>query len=423
MNRKKKKAPAAQHLIDSLLNEGEKESTEYKKVSDFPSFMSKSDVKTLLPNRSLSKESPPSETDFNAQSFGHTYHLEIVEVSGVSSPPQAPSVSAANSQSGIGSEEKTVDLSIVPGSKSPSGSSHDLDEATSPIGEGALHAVQADGGNNQDSSSDGGESDGDASESGSGSGGLSRSKSSKSSRSGKSSKKGEKPVIDRVTSTEIRTGGSSSGPQKNHHLSGAAFTSAEAALKQSESLRIAQGRITELEHELEEIRRENEKLASAGETLRRRSDELMSRAESAEAQARESQRIFEEEKKVLRGQLQAKDRESLDLKNRLEEMENRLESNFKKIRVRERELEHRLEISKMENATLISTKDKMILELKRQIDQLTHETEYGKQKTQELFNQYKEKQETIRRVVRALRIALTILEGDEDNVAPIKKAE
>jgi hypothetical protein len=76
----------------------------------------------------------------------------------------------------------------------------------------------------------------------------------------------------------------------------------------------------------------------------------------------------------------------------------------------------------MESATLVSTKDKMILDLKRQIDQLSHESEYAKQKTQELFNQYKDKQETVRRVVRALRIALTILEGDEEG-GPSKKAE
>ena len=68
----------------------------------------------------------------------------------------------------------------------------------------------------------------------------------------------------------------------------------------------------------------------------------------------------------------------------------------------------------MESATLVSTKDKMLLDLKRQIDQLTHENVYGKQKSQELYGQYKDKQETVRRVVRALRIALTILEGDED---------
>lgn len=193
------------------------------------------------------------------------------------------------------------------------------------------------------------------------------------------------------------------------------YSSPEAALRQSESLRIAQSRISELESELERLRRENEKLASAGETLGRRSDELASKLENSEIGRKETERIHDEERKVVRGQLQAKDREITELKSRLEEMEVRLEGNFKKIRVRERELEHRLEIVRMESATLVSTKDKMILDLKRQIDQLAQENDYGKQKTQELYNQYKDKQETARRVVRALRIALTILEGDEEN--------
>lgn len=235
----------------------------------------------------------------------------------------------------------------------------------------------------------------------------------------------ENETIDRSMATEIRPGALGGKPRQHTSVVGgsAAFTSAEATLKQSENLRIAQSRITQLENELERLRRENEQLASAGETLRRRSDELLSRAESVESQARESQRILDEEKKVLKGQIQLKERENSEMRGRIEELENRLDSNFKKIRVRERELEHRLEIVKMESTTLVNTKDKMILELKRQIDQLTHENDYGKQKTQELFNQYKEKQETIRRVVRALRIALTVLEGDEDSVVPMKKAE
>jgi hypothetical protein len=236
----------------------------------------------------------------------------------------------------------------------------------------------------------------------------------------------EKSVIDPAAVTEVRSGGargSASSPFQAHSPSGASYSvSAEAVLKQSESLRIAQDRITALEQELERLRRENEQLATAGETLRRRSDELLAKSEAIEVSAREAQRIFEEEKKVLRGQLHQKDRDAVELRSRLDEMEGRLENNFKKIRVRERELEHRLEIVKMESATLVSTKDKMILELKRQIDHLSHENDYAKQKTQELFNQYKDKQETIRRVVRALRIALTILEGDDES-AQSKKAE
>jgi hypothetical protein len=231
--------------------------------------------------------------------------------------------------------------------------------------------------------------------------------------------------IDRAGATEIRAGIKIPPAPK---FSGAsvtpgAFSSSEATLKQSESLRIAQGRITELERELERLRRDNESLSTAGDTLRRRADELLSKTESLDIQAREATHLLEEERRIMRGQLQAKDRDNAEMRARVEEIETRLESNFKKIRVRERELEHRLEIVKMESATLVSTKDKMILDLKRQIDQLTHEHDYAKTKTQELFNQYKEKQETQRRVVRALRIALTILEGEDDSVAPIKKAE
>ncbi len=230
--------------------------------------------------------------------------------------------------------------------------------------------------------------------------------------------------FDRGGATEIRSGVKvPPAPRDAAVASSSVFASAEAALKQSDTLRIAQSRITELERELERVRRDNESLSTAGDTLRRRTDELTSKAETFEIQAREATRMLDEEKKVMRGQLQSKDRDNAEMRARVEEIETRLESNFKKIRVRERELEHRLEIVKMESATLISTKDKMILDLKRQIDQLHHEGDSAKNKSQELFGQYKEKQETIRRVVRALRIALTILEGDDEAVAPVKKSD
>lgn len=235
----------------------------------------------------------------------------------------------------------------------------------------------------------------------------------------------ESRTIDRHGETEIRPGiRIPPAPKLNHQpISSHAFSSAEASLKQSESLRIAQARITELEQEIERLRRDNESLTTAGDTMRRRTDELTSMMETLEVQARESKARLEEEKTIMRGQLQAKDRENAKMRTRVEEIETRLESNFKKIRVRERELEHRLEIVKMEHATLISTKDKMILDLKRQIDQLNHESETVKSKTQELYKQYKDKEETQARVVRALRIALTILEGDDDSLAPFKKTE
>ncbi len=192
------------------------------------------------------------------------------------------------------------------------------------------------------------------------------------------------------------------------------FTTAEAALRNSENLRVAQARISELEHEIERIRRENNQLRQAGETLRRQVDQLQAGAESAESDLAEFKRTADEERKVLRSQLSARDREISELKALKEDIESRLESNFKKIRVRERDLEHRIEIIKSESASIAANKDKMILELKRQIDQLKSELEHANHQTQQSFKSFKEKQETVRKAVRALRIALTVLEGEDD---------
>jgi uncharacterized protein YukE len=230
--------------------------------------------------------------------------------------------------------------------------------------------------------------------------------------------------VDRDAPTAVKTqlrsipGRGSAGPAP----SPLGFTSTEAALKQSEALRVAQGRLNEMEGELDRLRRDNERLHAAGETLRSRNDELLSRLEALENSSRESLRTSEEEKKVIRGQLAFKERENQDLRRKLEEMEMRLDSNFKKVRVAEKELRHRLEILKVENETLIAAKDKMLLDLKRQIDQLMAENEYGKSQNQQFQGKVRSQEETIQRVVRALRIALAISEGD-DAVQSLKKNE
>lgn len=232
------------------------------------------------------------------------------------------------------------------------------------------------------------------------------------------------PEAEQFMPTEIRPNspGARFREEARQAQPGAAiFSSAEAALRQSENLRVAQKRISDLENELERVRRENESLRSAGETLRRRMDELQASAETAELNTQEAKKIAEEERKVLKGQIQSRDREISEMKGRIDDAENRLESNFRKIRVRERDLEHRIEIIKAESQSIAASKDRMILELKRQIDQISSELAHSKAQLQETFGQFKEKQETARRAVRALRIALTVLEGEEDSGS--RKAE
>lgn len=194
----------------------------------------------------------------------------------------------------------------------------------------------------------------------------------------------------------------------------AGSNSTEAALAQSESLRIAQGRLLELEKEIERLRVQNEELGAAAETLRRRADELLAVNNRREADYQNAIGSFEQEKQILTTSKEAIGREAEQLRRRNEEMELRLSSNIQKIRVRERELENRLELIKMESQALIRSKDEMILELKRQIDQLNIELNNYRNKNQELNRQTNDKQEMLRRTVKALRLALSMLEGEED---------
>lgn len=208
--------------------------------------------------------------------------------------------------------------------------------------------------------------------------------------------------------------------------SSGAPTVTEAALAQSESLRIAQSRILELEQEIERLRLQNEELGAAGETLRRRTDELHADTQKLESDYQYAVSTFEQEKGILQSTKEALQKELELLRRKNEELELRISTNIQKIRVRERELENRLELVKMEGAALIRSKDEMILELKRQMDQLNMELNNFRSKNQELNRISTDKQEMLRRTVKALRLALSMLEGEEEarpNPAPQRKAK
>ena len=109
--------------------------------------------------------------------------------------------------------------------------------------------------------------------------------------------------------------------------------------------------------------------------------------------------------------------------NKILSDETRLKNDFKKIRVKERELENRLELARAEKAALLRSKDEYILDLKRKIDQLQSELDNYRSKVLELNKNLDSNQEQFKRTVRALRLALTNLEHKEGEPFPLKKAE
>lgn len=204
---------------------------------------------------------------------------------------------------------------------------------------------------------------------------------------------------------------------------GSMAAGSDVALVQSENLRVAQQRIFELEQEIARLRTENEQLAAAGETIRKRSDELLAENDTKSKKIADLQERLDSEKEILENSLKAKDREIKELQLKNSEYEMRLSTNLQKIRVRERELENRLELVKMESTAVVRSKDEMILELKRQLDQRSTELENYRTKGHELNRQIGEKQETLRRTVKALRLALNMLEGSSDESEIVKKAK
>lgn len=200
--------------------------------------------------------------------------------------------------------------------------------------------------------------------------------------------------------------------------------SVESLLKQSEHLRVAQEKINELESELEDMRRENDELVTAADTFKNLSEDYYAQLEKIKSEMADVKDLSAQEVRILKESLAIRDKQLNELKQTNADLKAKVETNFKHIRKRERDLEYRLELAKVEETALLKTKDKTILELRRKIDKIDQEMSAYRDKNKEHYQQLQEQQQTVRSVVRALRIALTRLEGDFGvDLEVYKKAE
>ncbi len=211
--------------------------------------------------------------------------------------------------------------------------------------------------------------------------------------------------------------------RKFNEMSSSVVLSAKASLVQAEQLRIAQNRIKELENHLEVIREENEQLSAVSSSLKSQTEDLNQRIEDLEKKSRQKIENLNEEKSLLDSALKNKGRETNELKFKIEELENRLNMDLKKVRVRERELENRLELVKVEKVALVNSKDETILSLKRRVDQLLADIENYRGKGRKLSDLLNSNEDRIQRSVRALRLALSMLEGEMEEATELKKAK
>jgi len=186
-------------------------------------------------------------------------------------------------------------------------------------------------------------------------------------------------------------------------------------LKNADYIRFAQDKIKKQEKELLSLREEAQELALAGSHFKTLADEREQRNKTLEAKVSELQSTSVEEKRILNEALAAKETKVCLLQERVESLELELESKYNRLRVRERELESRLEILKQEQDAVFSSKDDMILRVKKQNNSLTADLERLRSQTQKTSTQLQEKEDALRRTIKALKLSLTMLESQKHN--------
>ena len=97
-----------------------------------------------------------------------------------------------------------------------------------------------------------------------------------------------------------------------------------------------------------------------------------------------------------------------------EKIRERVKADIRKIRVRERELENRLEILRKDSEALIGARESKIIELKRKLDMI----EFNMDLLQDQYNKEKERAATLKerlgKASQAMRVAGGFLESGED---------
>jgi hypothetical protein len=197
--------------------------------------------------------------------------------------------------------------------------------------------------------------------------------------------------------------------------------SLEAAIKQSEFLRIAQGKVKNLEKQVDELKSENETLSAAAIILQKKYDQTVQKLDTSKADQRTQVDNFKDEVVLKDRIIQELEKEKDLLQRKNDEFSSLMSEKIQHVRVRERELQNRLEILQHEGDVVITNKDEMILDLKKEIDQLHFETDSYKAQSRELNQQIQNQKEQIRRTTKALRLALTLLENEDIDVSELKK--
>ncbi|MCB0475487.1 MAG: hypothetical protein KDC69_07415, partial [Flavobacteriaceae bacterium] len=155
-------------------------------------------------------------------------------------------------------------------------------------------------------------------------------------------------------------------------------------VERAHALQLAQQRIQDLESLNAKLEYEVSELRSSGEVLYTQNQEMKTEIENLKKELQTLKGNHTTELNLAESKSKSKDKQIDKLKLHIDSLELQLKVEFQKVKSRERELENRLEIMKMENQAVLRSKDELILELKRNLDEISLEMENFKGKGRDL---------------------------------------
>ncbi len=183
------------------------------------------------------------------------------------------------------------------------------------------------------------------------------------------------------------------------------------ALTLSNHLKIAENKIKELEYDNESLRLDNEKLVVAGEALQTAVDKFSNENKMLKSNHKEERVSWEDQKSDLENTLEDQSVEIKSLKMKINALEKHLSRDVKKIRVKERELENRLELKQNEMESVIHEKDQTLLKFKQELDFLREKVEKDRKSHHQWMEQRVQDRDRVCSAIQSLQKSLKLLEN------------
>ncbi len=173
----------------------------------------------------------------------------------------------------------------------------------------------------------------------------------------------------------------------------------------------AEQKISKLELDLQKLSKSLQEKNSIIQALEKENLELVSSNKKISSELMLKDEAVEAEKKVLLESLSSKDIKIAALTSRVESLDEKIQSEYSNLKIRERELENRLLLLKKEHQVLAETKDENLSHLSKDLELSKNTHRKLKEQVERLNLKLSEKDELIIKITQALDLAKTLTQS------------